>query len=600
MFFSDDGSTSVEVALKIAYQYWINVGEAGRRSLVAFDGGYHGDTLGAMSLGRGSQLFSAFRDLMCKVVVLPCPATFAGDDAAEEREAGALSAFEALLADRGHTIAALIIEPLLQGAGGMRLCRPSFLKRLVKLARDARVLVIFDEVATGFGRTGTMFAMEQADIVPDLVCLSKGLTAGYMPMAVTVAREPIFEAFLGESFERALPHGHSFTANPLACAVALASLQLFKEENTLERIARINRRHREFMGELAARPDVSRLRVIGSILAFDVNAGGGYQSWESRALRNWFLAHGLNIRPLGQTIYLHAALLHHRRGVGPRLCRHRRVLGCAGVGRAEQPIDDMPGDAAAMRGIGCADGAAERAWRQRRVALFWRQSSDRLHAAEEGERVGIGRQALFLDNPRKRLDLGKPAGQALAREHAAPLGEAVGAERRVKQDSAGGEQPPQALEARDRVGKPMQRHARDDEVEIGMASSLARIHHLETDARLIRSRKIAPAFGNHGRRHVGQHEASFRVARKQMAAEQAGAAPQLEHVRLLALGQEARQPVGDRALKPGMTLVAFGASAEACGDFRATTGEHWRIRGHDARTSVGASGAGHGPRPVTR
>src|SRR6185437_3999788 len=192
VFFSDDGSTSVEVALKIAYQYWINVGEAGRRSLVAFDGGYHGDTLGAMSLGRGSQLFSAFRDLMCNVVVLPCPATFAGDDAAEEREAGALSAFEALLADRGHTIAALIIEPLLQGAGGMRLCRPSFLKRLVKLARDARVLVIFDEVATGFGRTGTMFAMEHAETIPDLVCLSKGLTAGYMPMAATVARETIF------------------------------------------------------------------------------------------------------------------------------------------------------------------------------------------------------------------------------------------------------------------------------------------------------------------------------------------------------------------------------------------------------------------------
>jgi adenosylmethionine-8-amino-7-oxononanoate aminotransferase len=304
VFFSDDGSTSVEVALKIAYQYWINSDEPNRRVLVAFDGGYHGDTLGAMSLGRGSQLFSSFRDLMCKVVVLPSPATFAGDDAAEEREAGALSAFEALLADRGHTIAALIIEPLLQGAGGMRLCRPTFLKCLVKTARDAGILIIFDEVATGFGRTGTMFAMEQADIVPDLVCLSKGLTAGYMPMAVTVAREAIFEAFLGESFERALPHGHSFTANPLACAVALASLALFEEEKTLERIARINRRHREFMAALASRSDVTRLRLIGSILAFDIKASGGYQSWESRASRNWFLTHGLNIRPLGQTIYL--------------------------------------------------------------------------------------------------------------------------------------------------------------------------------------------------------------------------------------------------------------------------------------------------------
>lgn len=305
VFFSDDGSTSVEVALKIAYQYWINVGEPRRRMLIGFDGGYHGDTLGAMSVGRGSQFFTPFRDLMCKVMVLPFPATFEDDDAVDEREAGALSAFEALIADRGQTIAALIIEPLLQGAGGMRVCRPSFLKRLVYTAREAGILVIFDEVATGFGRTGSMFAMEQADIVPDLVCLSKGLTAGYMPLAVTVARESIFDAFLGEDFDRALPHGHSFTANPLACAVGLASLALFEEEQTLRRIARINARHRAMMAELGSRQDVTRRRLLGSILAFDVkSAGGGYQSSESRALRDWYLAHGLNIRPLGQTIYL--------------------------------------------------------------------------------------------------------------------------------------------------------------------------------------------------------------------------------------------------------------------------------------------------------
>jgi len=186
----------------------------------------------------------------------------------------------------------------------MRLCRPSFLKRLVKLARDARVLVIFDEVATGFGRTGTLFAMEQAGVVPDLVCLSKGLTAGYMPLAVTVAREAIFQAFLGETFDRALPHGHSFTANPLACAVGLASLALFEEEKTLERIARINRRHRGMLAELVAREDVVRPRLLGSILAFDVKAASGYQSVESRRLRDFYLAHGLNIRPLGPTLYL--------------------------------------------------------------------------------------------------------------------------------------------------------------------------------------------------------------------------------------------------------------------------------------------------------
>jgi len=304
VFFSDDGSTSVEVALKIAYQYWINCGEPRRQTLIALDGGYHGDTLGAMSLGRGSQFFKSFNDLMCQVMVLPYPATFEGDDAVEEREAGALSVFEAILSDQTHGVAALIVEPLLQGASGMRVCRPSFLKRLVETAQEAGVLVIFDEVATGFGRTGTMFAMEQAGVVPDLVCLSKGLTAGYMPMAVTVARDSVFEAFLGEDFDRALPHGHSFTANPLACAVALASLALYEEENTLDRIAAINRSHQAMMTSLGGRADVTRHRTIGSILAFDVKEAGSYGSDASLRLRDWYLARGLNIRPLGATVYL--------------------------------------------------------------------------------------------------------------------------------------------------------------------------------------------------------------------------------------------------------------------------------------------------------
>jgi len=303
VFFSDDGSTSVEVAIKIAYQSWANRGEP-RRMLLAFDGGYHGDTLGAMSVGRGSQMFGAFKGLMCKVCVLPYPATFDGDDAADEREAGALSALEALLADRRQSIAALIIEPMMQGAAGMRFCRPSFLKRLVETAQHAGVIVIFDEVATGFGRTGTMFAMEQAGVVPDLVCLSKGLTAGYMPLAATVARDRLFDMFLGHSFDRALPHGHSFTANPLSCAVALAALGLYEEEQTMARIAHIHARHRAVMSALASRPDVTKLRVLGSVLAFEVAAGGQYQSEESRKLRAWYLAHGFNIRPMGSTVYL--------------------------------------------------------------------------------------------------------------------------------------------------------------------------------------------------------------------------------------------------------------------------------------------------------
>ncbi len=304
VFYSDDGSTSVEVALKIAYQYWVNLGETQRRVLVAFDGGYHGDTLGAMSLGRGSEMFGAFNELMFKVCVLPYPATFAGDEAVEAREAEALSAFEVLLQAHPREIAALIVEPLLQGAGGMRMCRPEFLRRLAETAREAGVLVILDEVATGFGRTGTLFAHEQAGIVPDLICLSKGLTAGYMPLALTVAREALFEAFLSDSFDRALPHGHSFTANPLACAVALASLDLFETEQTMARIAGIAARHRDMLAVLAARGDVAQPRVLGTVLAFEAKGLGAYQSAESRRLRDWYLAHGLNIRPLGETLYL--------------------------------------------------------------------------------------------------------------------------------------------------------------------------------------------------------------------------------------------------------------------------------------------------------
>jgi adenosylmethionine-8-amino-7-oxononanoate aminotransferase len=304
VFFSDDGSTAVEVALKIAYQYWANHGDRRRRVFISFDGGYHGDTLGAMSLGRGSGFFSLFRGLMCQVAVLPFPYTFDGDEAAEDRERGALTALKDRLWNGAHDVAALIVEPLLQGAGGMRLCRPEFLARLVETAKEAGTLVIFDEVATGFGRTGTLFAMERAGVVPDLVCLSKGLTAGYMPMAVTVASERVFEAFLGDNFDRALSHGHTFTANPLACAVALRSLQLFEEEATIARIAHIEAQHREALETLKRREDVLRPRVKGSVLAFELKGEAGYQSAKSQALKSRFLAKGLNIRPLGATVYL--------------------------------------------------------------------------------------------------------------------------------------------------------------------------------------------------------------------------------------------------------------------------------------------------------
>lgn len=305
VFFSDNGSTSVEVALKLAYQYWRNSGESERTLFVAFDGAYHGDTFGAMAVGKGSGFFSPFDDLMCEVATIPYAETWDGDGEVDQREAAALAALDILLEQRGHQIAAIILEPLLQGAGGMRICRPAFLDAVVARIRAAGALVIFDEVATGFGRTGSMFAFQQTSGVPDIICLSKGLTAGYMPMSLTVARQRLFDAFLGPDFARAFPHGHSFTANPLACAVALRSLALFDEEQTLSRLVQIEAAHRAALPRLHGLGAIERPRVIGTILACNlIDGDGGYKSQTSLALRDWYLSHGFNIRPIGPAIYL--------------------------------------------------------------------------------------------------------------------------------------------------------------------------------------------------------------------------------------------------------------------------------------------------------
>lgn len=305
VFFSDNGSTSVEVALKMAFQYWRNRGDTRRNRFLAFEGAYHGDTFGAMAVGRGCGFFNLFQDLMCPVSPLPYVHTWENDETVEAREAEALNRIDQILAAEGDHAAALIVEPLMQGASGMRVCRPEFLRQVVERVQAAGLLVIFDEVATGFGRTGTMFAFEQVGVVPDLICLSKGLTAGYMPMAVTVARETLFQAFLSEGFEKALPHGHTFTANPLACAVSLRSLELFDEEGTLGKVAQIAERHTDALEHLMEHPRVTRPRRLGTLLAFDLLGGGeGYKSDESLVLRDWYLANGLNIRPLGPCVYL--------------------------------------------------------------------------------------------------------------------------------------------------------------------------------------------------------------------------------------------------------------------------------------------------------
>ena len=305
VFFSDDGSTAVEVALKMALQYWRNQGEAQRTRFLAFEGGYHGDTVGAMSVGRGSDFFSTYGSLLFEVGLLPYPQTWDGDTDVVSKEQAALAALDAYLAQHGETLAGVIIEPLVQGAAGMRMCRPEFLQQLAAKLRAAGILLIFDEVMTGFGRTGAMFAAIKAQVMPDLICLSKGLTAGFLPMSVTVASEAIYAAFLGENFDRALIHGHSFTANPLGCAAALASLQVFEDEQTLAKLPQIEAWHRQGLAQLAGHPAVQHVRVTGTIAAFDVvTADAGYTSAVGAKLKAFFHERGLLLRPLGNVVYL--------------------------------------------------------------------------------------------------------------------------------------------------------------------------------------------------------------------------------------------------------------------------------------------------------
>lgn len=304
VFYSDDGSTAVEVALKLALQYWRNLGRPERRRYLAFEGGYHGDTVGAMSVGVSSGFYAPFEDLLFEVDVLPFPETWEGDAAVAEKEDRCLSALEAYLDRRGDETAAAIIEPLVQGVGGMRMCRAEFLQALVQKLRAAGVLVIFDEVMTGFGRTGDLFACLKAGVTPDLICLSKGLTAGFLPLAATVCRDPIYEAFLDTGFDKAFAHGHSFTANPLGCAAGLASLDLLMKEETRARIAAIEARHRKHMARLAHHPKVTRPRVTGTIAALNVKvADSGYAAAIGPRLKAFFLENGLLLRPLGEVIY---------------------------------------------------------------------------------------------------------------------------------------------------------------------------------------------------------------------------------------------------------------------------------------------------------
>ncbi|CCM10341.1 7,8-diaminopelargonic acid synthase [Cardinium endosymbiont cEper1 of Encarsia pergandiella] len=291
-FFSDNGSTAVEVALKMAYQYWRNQGVLTRTIFLSFDGGYHGDTFGAMSIGVKSGFHTLFSDLFFSVLTIPFPATWDGDEAMQSKEAYALEVLASHLSTSGDRIVALVLEPLIQGANGMKMCRPAFVEQIVHLVQNYEILVIFDEVMTGFGRTGTYFCFEQINIIPDFLCLAKGLTGGFLPLALTITTEKVYKAFWDEPLNKSFAHGHSYTANPLGCAAAIASLDLLMQPSTMQSIQAIHHTHTKEIVNLPAK----HKRITGTIAAFDV---GNAQTFKRKCLEQ-----GLLIRPLGNAVYL--------------------------------------------------------------------------------------------------------------------------------------------------------------------------------------------------------------------------------------------------------------------------------------------------------
>jgi len=296
VFYSDNGSTAVEVAIKMAVQFWKNQEGAnpGRRSkILAFRHSYHGDTFGAMSISERSVFTDSFQDYLFEVLFIDTPTPANIDELLDfiDRHADETACF--------------IYEPLLQGAGGMRIYPADLLDRLLENVQQHGILCIADEVLTGFGRTGRLFAGEYLRMKADIVCLSKGLTGGTMALGVTAVTEKIFTAFLSDDRRKTLFHGHSFTANPLACAASLASLDLLLDPDCLERIRAIGAMHALFAERIRDLPIIRNIRILGTIIAFEIGTGeDGYINPVAGTLTREALSAGIYLRPLGNTIYI--------------------------------------------------------------------------------------------------------------------------------------------------------------------------------------------------------------------------------------------------------------------------------------------------------
>ncbi len=295
IFFSDNGSTAVEVAIKVALQFFYNKGEK-RKTIIAFEDAFHGDTFAAMAASGISFYTQAFQGMFIDVVRIPVPIE------GKEQES-----FDQLkLVIKNHVCAAFLFEPLVLGAAGMVMYTPEALDELIKICKENKVLTIADEVMTGFGKTGKTFACDYLETQPDMMCLSKALTGGTIPMAITTFTQKLFDGFYSDDINKALFHGHTFTANPTGCAAALASLQLLQTDEMQTNIARVNQKHLQFQEKMKVNPKVVTTRVLGVIFALEIkteNTESYYGTLRNR-LYDFFISNGVILRPVGNIVYI--------------------------------------------------------------------------------------------------------------------------------------------------------------------------------------------------------------------------------------------------------------------------------------------------------
>ena len=301
-FFASDGASATEIALKMAFHYWANRGMAAKRRFVSLQGGYHGETVGALGVTDVAIFRDAYAPLLRESIVAPFPARSADDHrfGGIKGAVHAAAELEKILAARHHEIAAFIVEPLVQGAAGMRFYHPEYLRRARALCTKFEVLFIADEIMTGFGRTGTMFACEQAGIAPDLLCLSKAITGGYLPLSCVLASDAVYAQFYDDRIARGFLHSHSYTGNALACRAACAVLDLFERDGVIAANERKAARFFERAAPLAHHPGVRDFRHLGMIWAFEVDTGD--PAFATRAFE-LALARGVLLRPIGNTVY---------------------------------------------------------------------------------------------------------------------------------------------------------------------------------------------------------------------------------------------------------------------------------------------------------